>query len=147
MVRVPWNDPARIMKILDAGAYGVICPMINTRGEAEGLAEAAARQREVVASWADMNHGQIVHVAEDLDVDVFLSFGGNKIGQLTACGTGADTTPLTTIRLTGGKGQSPAIRPATTRLTTVAVTTAMTVERVAWSVLRAVLIKASRFRS
>lgn len=26
------------------------------------------RQREVVASWADMNHGQIVHVAEDLDV-------------------------------------------------------------------------------
>jgi len=28
--RVPWNDPARLMKILDAGAYGVICPMINT---------------------------------------------------------------------------------------------------------------------
>lgn len=35
MVRVPWNDPAIIMKSLDAGAYGVICPMVNTREEAE----------------------------------------------------------------------------------------------------------------
>src|SRR5512138_2855657 len=31
LVRVPWNDPSHIMKILDAGAYGVICPMINSR--------------------------------------------------------------------------------------------------------------------
>jgi 4-hydroxy-2-oxoheptanedioate aldolase len=37
MARVPWNDPARLMKILDAGVYGVICPMINTREEAETL--------------------------------------------------------------------------------------------------------------
>lgn len=34
LVRVPWNDPAVIMKVLDAGAYGVIVPMINTRQEA-----------------------------------------------------------------------------------------------------------------
>ena len=31
LVRVPWNDPATIMKTLDAGAYGVIVPMINGR--------------------------------------------------------------------------------------------------------------------
>ncbi|HZS33254.1 MAG TPA: aldolase/citrate lyase family protein [Methylomirabilota bacterium] len=37
MARVPWNDPAFIMKILDAGAYGVICPMVNNRREAEQL--------------------------------------------------------------------------------------------------------------
>jgi len=37
MARVPWNDPAFLMKILDAGAYGVICPMINTRAQAETL--------------------------------------------------------------------------------------------------------------
>jgi 4-hydroxy-2-oxoheptanedioate aldolase len=37
LVRVPWLDPAAIMKSLDAGAYGVICPMINTREEAERL--------------------------------------------------------------------------------------------------------------
>ena len=35
IVRVPWNDPAIIMKVLDAGAYGVICPMINSGEEAE----------------------------------------------------------------------------------------------------------------
>jgi len=35
LVRVPWNDPAIVMKCLDAGAYGVICPMINNRQEAE----------------------------------------------------------------------------------------------------------------
>lgn len=34
MARVPWLDPAAIMKALDAGAMGVICPMINTADEA-----------------------------------------------------------------------------------------------------------------
>lgn len=41
MARVPWNDPAIIMKLLDAGAYGLICPMINTRAEAEAFVGAA----------------------------------------------------------------------------------------------------------
>jgi 4-hydroxy-2-oxoheptanedioate aldolase len=37
MVRVPWNEPGIIGKVLDAGAYGVICPMINTREQAEAF--------------------------------------------------------------------------------------------------------------
>lgn len=37
VVRVPWLDPAMIMKALDAGAYGIVCPMINTRAQAEEL--------------------------------------------------------------------------------------------------------------
>ena len=37
MARVPWNDPGIIMKALDAGAYGIICPMINSRAEAEAF--------------------------------------------------------------------------------------------------------------
>lgn len=37
MVRVPWNEPGIIGKVLDGGAYGVICPMINTRQEAENF--------------------------------------------------------------------------------------------------------------
>lgn len=37
LVRPAWLDPAHIMKALDAGAYGVICPMINSRAEAEQL--------------------------------------------------------------------------------------------------------------
>lgn len=35
LVRVPWNEPYEIMKALDAGANGVIVPMVNTRAEAE----------------------------------------------------------------------------------------------------------------
>ena len=34
MVRVPWNEPGIIMKSLDAGALGIICPMINTPDDA-----------------------------------------------------------------------------------------------------------------
>ena len=34
-VRVEWSDPWRIMKVLDAGAYGVIVPLVNNREEAE----------------------------------------------------------------------------------------------------------------
>lgn len=37
VVRVPWLEPGIIMKTLDAGAYGVICPMVNTREEAQRL--------------------------------------------------------------------------------------------------------------
>ena len=37
LIRVPWNEPGRLMKMLDAGAYGVICPMINTPEDAEAL--------------------------------------------------------------------------------------------------------------
>ena len=34
-VRPEWNRPSEIMKALDAGAYGVIVPMVNNREEAE----------------------------------------------------------------------------------------------------------------
>jgi 4-hydroxy-2-oxoheptanedioate aldolase len=51
LARVPWNDPARIMKILDAGAYGVICPMINTREEAEALVTACKYYPRGYRSW------------------------------------------------------------------------------------------------
>ncbi|MFO1272657.1 MAG: aldolase/citrate lyase family protein [Rubrivivax sp.] len=37
IVRVPWLEPGIIMKSLDAGAYGVICPMVNTREDAQRL--------------------------------------------------------------------------------------------------------------
>jgi 4-hydroxy-2-oxoheptanedioate aldolase len=40
LARVPWNDPARLMRILDAGVYGVICPMVNTKEQAEELVSA-----------------------------------------------------------------------------------------------------------
>ena len=35
IVRVPWLEPGIMMKSLDAGAYGLICPMVNTREDAQ----------------------------------------------------------------------------------------------------------------
>jgi 4-hydroxy-2-oxoheptanedioate aldolase len=40
MVRVPWNDPAYVMRVLDAGAYGVICPMVNDADQARAFVSA-----------------------------------------------------------------------------------------------------------
>ncbi len=37
VVRVPWLEPGILMKTLDAGAYAVICPMVNSRADAEKL--------------------------------------------------------------------------------------------------------------
>lgn len=34
LVRVPWNEPGLIMRVLDAGASGVICPLVNSPAEA-----------------------------------------------------------------------------------------------------------------
>jgi 4-hydroxy-2-oxoheptanedioate aldolase len=42
ITRVPWNDPAILMKVLDAGAYGVVVPLINSAEEA-AAAVAACR--------------------------------------------------------------------------------------------------------
>jgi 4-hydroxy-2-oxoheptanedioate aldolase len=37
VVRVPWLEPGILMKVLDAGAYAVICPMVNSREDAQKL--------------------------------------------------------------------------------------------------------------
>jgi 4-hydroxy-2-oxoheptanedioate aldolase len=74
LARVPWNDPARLMKILDAGVYGVICPMINTRAQAEALVQACKYPPRGYRSWgpvraslyAGMDYGD--HADADLVV-------------------------------------------------------------------------------
>ena len=40
MARVNWNEPGQIMKILDAGCYGIICPMVSNKEEAERFVQA-----------------------------------------------------------------------------------------------------------
>lgn len=42
IVRVPWNEPGIIMRMLDAGAMGIIIPMVNSVDEAKA-ATAACR--------------------------------------------------------------------------------------------------------
>ena len=51
IVRVPWNDQAIIMKMLDAGAYGVIIPMVNTRADAEAAVAACRYPPQGIRSF------------------------------------------------------------------------------------------------
>ena len=37
VTRVPWLEPGILMKVLDAGAYAVICPMVNSGQDAENF--------------------------------------------------------------------------------------------------------------
>ena len=41
MVRIPWNSGENFKRVLDAGAWGVVVPMVKTREEAEAAVEAA----------------------------------------------------------------------------------------------------------
>jgi len=51
MVRPPWNEPGILMRLLDAGAYGVICPMINSRADAEAFVSACRYAPQGVRSY------------------------------------------------------------------------------------------------
>jgi 4-hydroxy-2-oxoheptanedioate aldolase len=63
MVRVPWNEPGIIMKLLDAGALGVVCPMINTRADAEAFVGACRYTPEGYRS-AGPTRAMLIHGAD-----------------------------------------------------------------------------------
>jgi 4-hydroxy-2-oxoheptanedioate aldolase len=50
-VRVPWNTPGDIMKALDAGAQGVIVPMVNSAEEASRVVGACRYPPDGYRSW------------------------------------------------------------------------------------------------
>lgn len=41
MVRIPWNSAENVKRVLDAGAWGIVFPMVNSREEAELAVEAS----------------------------------------------------------------------------------------------------------
>jgi 4-hydroxy-2-oxoheptanedioate aldolase len=58
-VRVPWNEPGIVMKTLDAGAHGVIVPMINTRAEAESFVAACRYPPQGFRSYGPTRAAQV----------------------------------------------------------------------------------------
>lgn len=54
VVRVPWNEPATIMRALDAGADGVIIPMVNTGEDARAAAAATRFPPRGIRSWGPL---------------------------------------------------------------------------------------------
>jgi 4-hydroxy-2-oxoheptanedioate aldolase len=57
VVRVPWNEPAAIMRALDAGADGVIVPMVNSVEEAIAAASATRYPPAGFRSWGPLRSG------------------------------------------------------------------------------------------
>lgn len=51
LVRVAWNDPAQIMKALDAGADGVLVPMVNSVEQAVAAVGACRYPPDGYRSW------------------------------------------------------------------------------------------------
>jgi 4-hydroxy-2-oxoheptanedioate aldolase len=63
IVRVPWLEPGVIMKTLDAGAQALICPMVNTREDAQRLAQYARYAPQGGRSFGPVRAG-MVHGAD-----------------------------------------------------------------------------------
>lgn len=57
LVRVPWNEPGIIGKSLDAGAHGVIVPMVNTREQAEAVVRSSRYAPDGARSWGPVMAG------------------------------------------------------------------------------------------
>lgn len=51
LARVAWNHPPAVMRLLDAGAYGVICPMIDDREGCERFVRACRYPPAGTRSW------------------------------------------------------------------------------------------------
>ena len=58
LARVRWNDPAELMRMLDVGARGIVCPMIGSRAEAEAFVAACRYPPEGIRSYGPV-HGAL----------------------------------------------------------------------------------------
>ncbi|HSR24430.1 MAG TPA: aldolase/citrate lyase family protein [Candidatus Eisenbacteria bacterium] len=69
-VRVPWNSPGDLMKTLDAGAQGVIVPMVNSAEEARRVVGACRYPPDGYRSWGPIRAA--------LGVDGYAPATGNR---------------------------------------------------------------------
>lgn len=67
MVRIPWNTPENIKRVLDAGAWGIVVPMVNSRAEAEQVVEAAKYPPEGKRSVGGGRHKISLRAGADPD--------------------------------------------------------------------------------
>lgn len=73
-VRTAWNDPPELMRVLDLGVPGVICPMVGSRGEAEAFVRACRYPPDGVRSYGPIlrAHGTGWEQARRANEDVLL---------------------------------------------------------------------------
>ena len=58
LARTRWKDPAELMRTLDVGARGIICPMVGSRAEAEAFVTACRYPPEGIRSYGPV-HGAL----------------------------------------------------------------------------------------
>ena len=84
LARVPWLEPGIVGKLLDAGAVGLICPMINTPEEAEAFVRYARYapdgERSFGPTRAVFEHG--AGYANDANRQIVLEMISELIGQM-----------------------------------------------------------------
>lgn len=56
-VRIPWNSPENFKRALDAGAWGIVVPMVNSKEEAEQAVEATRYYPQGSRSVGGGRHG------------------------------------------------------------------------------------------
>jgi 4-hydroxy-2-oxoheptanedioate aldolase len=59
VVRVPWADPAVLMKVLDMGAEGVIVPLVNTPEDARAIVAACHYPPQGIRSFGPTRAAQV----------------------------------------------------------------------------------------
>ena len=59
IARVPWNEPGIIGRVLDAGALGVIVPMVNSVAEAEAAVAACRYPPDGARSWGPIRAARL----------------------------------------------------------------------------------------
>ncbi len=83
LVRAPWNDFVTIKRILDAGAYGLLVPYVNTRIEAEAAVKACKYPPEGVRGAA----GSPRAAGYGQNVSNYLPYANDQILIVTAVET------------------------------------------------------------
>lgn len=65
LVRLAWNEPAAIMRVLDRGAAGVIAPLINSVSDVEALVAACRYPPQGIRSYGPIRVG-VAHGSTNL---------------------------------------------------------------------------------
>ena len=75
MVRIPWNRPEHFKRVLDAGAWGVVVPMVNSRAQPE---QAVAAMRYPPAGNRSVGGGGFAR-GFDTTADTYNQHAGDKL--------------------------------------------------------------------
>ncbi|WP_159810685.1 HpcH/HpaI aldolase family protein [Cellulomonas citrea] len=70
LVRVRWNEPGQIMRALDAGAAGVVVPMVSSAEDAWAAAQACRFPPVGIRSWGPLWGARPVAAPADQDAGV-----------------------------------------------------------------------------